>query len=93
MHTFLAVGPVCEDSDGREVLMVASGEAISLTPNQNMSSSGSVSSVFESDDTKFDAPVVHGGITRNSAGEPSQSSSLVVLSNNHQNGISLFQGY
>ncbi|XP_075518257.1 uncharacterized protein LOC142552355 isoform X4 [Primulina tabacum] len=74
------------------MLTFASGEAISLTPNRNMSSSGSASSVFESIDTKFDAPIVHGGVTRNSAGEPSQNSNLVVESNNnHQNGISLFQ--
>ncbi|XP_075519247.1 uncharacterized protein LOC142553122 isoform X1 [Primulina tabacum] len=90
--TNVSVGPVSEDSDGREILTFASGEAISLTPNQNMSARGSVSAVFESVDTKFDAPVVQGGITRNSAGEPSQSSSLLVQSNNHQNGISLFQG-
>ncbi|XP_075518234.1 uncharacterized protein LOC142552355 isoform X1 [Primulina tabacum] len=86
------LGPVSEDSDGPEMLTFASGEAISLTPNRNMSSSGSASSVFESIDTKFDAPIVHGGVTRNSAGEPSQNSNLVVESNNnHQNGISLFQ--
>ncbi|XP_073291312.1 uncharacterized protein [Primulina huaijiensis] len=91
--TNVSVGPVSEDSDGPEMLTFASGEAISLTPNQNMSLSGSASSVFGSVDTKFDAPIVHGGVTRNSAGEPSQNSSLVVESNNnHQNGISLFQG-
>ncbi|XP_075518247.1 uncharacterized protein LOC142552355 isoform X3 [Primulina tabacum] len=88
----MMLGPVSEDSDGPEMLTFASGEAISLTPNRNMSSSGSASSVFESIDTKFDAPIVHGGVTRNSAGEPSQNSNLVVESNNnHQNGISLFQ--
>ncbi|KZV43499.1 hypothetical protein F511_19043 [Dorcoceras hygrometricum] len=85
--TNVSVGPVSEDSDGREVLTFASGEAISLTPNRNMSSSGSVSSVFESVDTKVDAPLVQGGITRDA-----QNSSLIVQSNNNQNGISLFQG-
>lgn len=43
---------------------------------------------------QFNAPAVHGEITRGVAEESSQNSNVLVQSNNaNQNGISIFQGY
>lgn len=89
--TLIAVRPVSEDTNGQEMVAFASGEARASTAIRNVSSSGSVSSASESIDTRFDAPVVHGGITRSSVGETSQNSNVLV--NTNQNGISIFQGY
>lgn len=89
----ISIRPISEDADGQEMVAFVSGEDRASTSNRNVPSSACTSSVFESIDTKFVAPAVHGGITRNSEGESTQSSNVLVQSNNtNQNGISIFQG-
>ncbi|KAK4411219.1 hypothetical protein Sango_0194900 [Sesamum angolense] len=91
--TDISIRPVSEDADGQEMLSFVSGEARVSTDSRNASLSASVSSVSESIDTKYDAPVVHGAITRSTAGESSQNSDALLQSNNtNQSGISIFQG-
>ncbi|XP_011089915.1 uncharacterized protein LOC105170699 isoform X3 [Sesamum indicum] len=91
--TDISIRPVSEDTDGQEMLSFVSGEARVLTDNRNASPSASVSSVSESIDTKYAAPVVHSAITRSTAGESSQNSDVLLQSNNtNQSGISIFQG-
>ncbi|KAL8500263.1 hypothetical protein ACS0TY_020027 [Phlomoides rotata] len=68
----------------------ASEEERASTANANVSSSGSASSAYELIDTKFDAPVVQGEISRSSTAESSQTSTALV--NTNQNGIPIFQG-
>lgn len=65
----------------------ASEEARSLIDNRDVSSSRSDLSA-----SNCDAPLVHGAITRGSAGESSQSSNALVPYTN-LNGTSIFQGY
>ncbi|KAL0379728.1 UNVERIFIED_CONTAM: hypothetical protein Sangu_0037100 [Sesamum angustifolium] len=74
--TDISIRPVSEDANGQEMLSFVSGEARVSTDSRNSSSSASVSSVSESIDTKYDAPVVHGAITRSTAGESSQNSDV-----------------
>ncbi|KAK6162601.1 hypothetical protein DH2020_002442 [Rehmannia glutinosa] len=89
----ISLRPVYEDPDGQEMLAFVSGEARATAVNRSVSPSASISSLSESVDTRFDAPVVQGGITRSSSGNSSQSSNVLVQSNNtNQNGVSIFQG-
>ncbi|KAK6162593.1 hypothetical protein DH2020_002434 [Rehmannia glutinosa] len=89
----ISLRPVYEDPDGQEMLPFVSGEARATAVNRSVSPSASISSLSESVDTRFDAPVVQGGITRSSSGNSSQSSNVLVQSNNtNQNGVSIFQG-
>ncbi|KAL0464586.1 UNVERIFIED_CONTAM: hypothetical protein Slati_0346200 [Sesamum latifolium] len=91
--TDISIRPVSEDADGQEMLSFVSGEARVSTDSRNASPSASVSSVSGSIDTRHDAPVVHGAITRRTAGESSQNSGVLLQSNNtNQSGISIFQG-
>ncbi|KAK4414625.1 E3 ubiquitin-protein ligase BRE1-like 1 [Sesamum alatum] len=91
--TDISVRPVSEDTDGQEMLSFVSGEARVSIDNRSASPSASVSSVTESIDTKFDAPVVHGAIMRSTTGQSSQNSNVLLRSNNtNPSGISMFQG-
>ncbi|KAL3814983.1 hypothetical protein ACJIZ3_016251 [Penstemon smallii] len=79
-------------STGPEDFYFSSGEATASTAKRSVSSITSVSSVSESNDTRFDAPVVHGVITKSSAGDCLQNPDVLVQSDNtNQNGISIFQ--
>lgn len=89
LTTLIAVRPVFNSSNEQEMVTFASEEARTSTANVNLSSSESFS--YESIDTKFDAPLVQGEITRSPTAESSQTSTALV--NTNQNGIPIFQGY
>ncbi|KAL1543352.1 hypothetical protein AAHA92_20336 [Salvia divinorum] len=87
----ISISPASEDPHGNEMVQFASEEGSeetrSLITNRNVSSSGHDLSASE-----FDAPIVHGAITRGSARASSQNSNAIVPANTYLNGNSIFQG-
>ncbi|KAL3616484.1 hypothetical protein CASFOL_039874 [Castilleja foliolosa] len=77
----ISIRPVSEDEDGQEMLAFVSGEPGARTVNR------SVNSMI---DTRYDAPIVHDGITRSPSLVAPHNSNAIV--NTNQNGISIFQG-
>ncbi|KAL8498799.1 hypothetical protein ACS0TY_021940 [Phlomoides rotata] len=86
----ISIRPVFNSSNEQEMVSFASEEERASTANANVSSSGSASSAYELIDTKFDAPVAQGEITRSSTADSSQTSTALI--NTNQNGIPIFQG-
>lgn len=82
----ISIGPAPEEPHGQEMVAFASEEARSLIDNRDVSSSRNDLSA-----SNFDAPLVHGAITQDSAGESSQTSNALVPYTN-LNGTSIFQG-
>lgn len=72
------------------MLPLVSAEARASTANRDLSSNASASG---SVDTRYDAPLVHSGISRSSTGESIQNANVLVQNNTNQNGLSIFQGY
>ncbi|CAA0820390.1 alpha/beta-Hydrolases superfamily protein [Striga hermonthica] len=87
----ISIRSVSQDPDGLEMLPFVSREHGARSVNRNGDSSTSPS-VSGSIVTRYNAPVVHGGITRSSSGASPRTSNALVQSNTNQNGLSIFQG-